>query len=162
MASKALYAWQQNVCILKLVGELRFTDCPSIDKFIQTVCKQETTQIVLDLSETTLLDSTALGMLAQVAIRARNKQKDPPTLLIDNDDLKVLLQSVCFDRVFSIIKIADSEKGFQFESLETINSNEEVLATQVLTSHQNLMQLSYGNHLNFHDVLDAMDQQLVN
>ncbi|PIP80391.1 MAG: hypothetical protein COW84_05405, partial [Gammaproteobacteria bacterium CG22_combo_CG10-13_8_21_14_all_40_8] len=157
MTSKAQYSWQDNICILKLTGEVRFTDCPSIDKFIKSVLAHENHQMLVDLSETTLLDSTALGMLAQIAIKAREQQKTSPTLSIQNNDLRVLLQSVCFDRVFSIIQISEEANVEDFSILDPIDSNDDELALQVLKAHKNLMQLSFGNQLNFHDVLDALD-----
>ncbi len=158
MTSKALYAWHENICVIKLKGDVRFTECPSIDSFIKTAMESEMNQVLLDLSETTLLDSTALGMLAQVAIDAKAKDKAKPTLVIDSNDMMTLLQSICFEKVFSIVRPDHSKTEMEFQTVKSVHVNEDELASQVLIAHQNLMQLSYGNHLSFQDVLDAMDK----
>lgn len=160
MTTKALFAWHENICVLKLRGSIRFTDCPSIDRFIKAVLKQSSDRnFMLDLTETELLDSTALGMLAQIAIDAREHSIQKPTLIIDSNDMMTLFKSVCFEQVFNIVQPDSKSDDAHFEMIEPENVQQNELSEQVLKAHESLMQLSYGNHLSFQEIMNAIGKQ---
>jgi len=160
MTTKASYAWHENTCVLKLRGAIRFTDCSAVDRFIKAVLKQSNERdFMLDLTETELLDSTALGMLAQIAIDAREKNLPKPTLIINSDDMMTLFKSVCFEQVFSIVQPDSKSDGEHFSMIEAENVKQDELSEQVLKAHESLMQLSYGNHLSFQEIMDAIGKQ---
>ena len=161
MTAKALFATHGNTCVLKLKGIIRFTDCPSIDKFIKTTLESENPQkILVDLSDTELLDSTALGMIAQIAIDSRTKGTDKPILIIDSNDMMMLFKSVCFEKVFSILQPQQIDGEIEFMSIdEDLNKDSSALASQVKDAHKNLMQLSYENRLSFQEVMEALEHQ---
>ncbi len=161
MIAKALFAWHGDTCVLKLKGIVRFTDCPSIDKFIKTALeKSNDSRILVDLSDTELLDSTALGMIAQIAIHAKENNLEKPTLIIDGKDMMTLFKSVCFEKVFAIVQPNNDGNGVDFNNLDPEQvTDESQLASQVQDSHQNLMQLSYDNRLSFQEVMEALDKQ---
>jgi len=161
MTAKALFANHGDTCVLKLKGIIRFTDCPSIDKFIKsTLSNQDNKKMLVDLTETELLDSTALGMIAQIAIDTREKGIEKPTLLIDGKDMMMLFKSVCFEKVFTILQAKKGAEGIEFNVLEDEESKDNsALASQVQDAHNNLMHLSYENRLSFQEVMEALEQQ---
>ncbi len=161
MTAKALFAIHGDTCVLKLKGIIRFTDCPSIDKFIKTtLSNQNNTKILVDLTDTELLDSTALGMIAQIAIDSREKGNEKPTLIIDGKDMMMLFKSVCFEKVFTILQPEEDAAGIHFNPLEDETSSDtSALASQVQDAHKNLMHLSYENRLSFQEVMEALEQQ---
>ncbi len=161
MTAKALFAWHGDTCVLKLKGTIRFTDCPSIDRFIKTTLSDKNnSKILIDLTDTDLLDSTALGMIAQIAIDSREKDAEKPILIIDGKDMMTLFKSVCFEKVFSIVQPKADGDGIEFSQLDDEQtSDDEQLVTQVQDAHQNLMQLSYENRLSFQEVMEALEQQ---
>jgi len=161
MTAKALFAIHGDTCVLKLKGIIRFTDCPSIDKFIKSTLEtKDQFKILVDLTDTELLDSTALGMIAQIAIDSRTKGSEKPTLIIDSNDMMMLFKSVCFEKVFTILQPEQKDGGIEFKSIEDdLNNDTSALATQVKDAHNSLMQLSYENRLSFQEVMEALEHQ---
>jgi anti-anti-sigma regulatory factor len=158
MTTKALYAIDGDRCLLRLLGQIRFTECPPIDRFVKDKL-QEGLQFVVDLRETTLLDSTALGLLAQLAIHAREHQWPKPELWIANDQMRTLLESVCFDRVFGLVEAPMQSFPGREQAIEDAPSDAEELARQVASAHQDLIRLSLENKVAFQSVLDALTAQ---
>ena len=70
---KALYAVHQGTYVVKLIGEIRVPICTTLDSFIETMfCDNQLNSVLIDLSETHLIDSTALGLV--LALDRRSTQ----------------------------------------------------------------------------------------
>ena len=157
---RVLYALQDDVYVLKFIGDIRFSICTAVDQFIQHVFGQEKKiPVLVDMLETDSVDSTALGVLAQVAIKMRETFNQKPTLLVASHDLNTILQSVCFDQVFTILQQQKSGGAGQFTELEQVESSEKEFAEQVLRAHQNLMAISPKNKAMFMDVTALIKKQ---
>lgn len=150
---KVLYALQDDVYVLKFIGDIRFNICTAVDQFIQHIFGEEKKiPVLIDMLETDAVDSTALGVLAQVAIKMREHFNHKPTILVASHDLNTILQSVCFDQVFTILHREKSDQSYQFTELEQIDSSEKEFAEHVLKAHQHLMSISPKNEAMFMDV----------
>ncbi|WP_156498460.1 STAS domain-containing protein, partial [Oleiphilus sp. HI0079] len=79
---KVLQADCSGVYILKLVGEVRLNACSTIDSVIEKISENPNFRsLVVDLSETDHLDSTTLGMLAKLAVKAKEKSHFLPSIV---------------------------------------------------------------------------------
>lgn len=155
--ARVLYAQHNDVYILKLVGEIRFTLCPAIDEVLQGIFTNEQTPVVVDLTETTCVDSTALGVVAQIAVRARQQGNAKPSLLIAGDDIRKILQGVSFDRVFNVLQ-KTPETSSHYQELQPIEASEQELLEKVLQAHKNLCELSGENSSKFKDVISLLEK----
>ena len=70
--SQIFYAEQADFHILKFVGDVRLSQSPLISNFLLKMRKLDNCcVIVVDLSETVAIDSTALGLIAKLGIICR-------------------------------------------------------------------------------------------
>jgi anti-anti-sigma regulatory factor len=153
---RLLYAIEKEQCVIRLVGEIRFNVCQPLDEFIK---RQQSMgrKIVFDLTQSDMLDSTALGVIAQVAIARREAGLPPSAILVSKPKIHKLLTSVCFDKVFDLIQVDQGVSGTLSSLDEAIeNANREALKKSIQEAHENLMRLSFENQLNFRNVLDAL------
>lgn len=156
---KILLAQQDGVKVLKFVGDVRVTLCPTISAFINEIGKQDGVRsIVLDLTETQGIDSTALGMMAKISLRSQEVLGALPTIVSSNDNITRILMSMGFDNVFVIVSGANNEIGPMGE-LPTQPQSEEVMRDQVLEAHRVLMSLNQNNQDTFCDLVEALENE---
>ena len=97
---KILQAECSGVYVLKLVGEVRLNLCSTIDSSIESITMDPNfATIVVDLSETTLIDSTTLGLLAKLAILAKQKNHFMPSIISTNPDITRIITTMGFEIV---------------------------------------------------------------
>ena len=158
----ASYAMTDGVYVLKFRGDVRFTLCASVDRFIQKIFDEsEQACVIIDLLDATAVDSTALGVLAQIAIHTRRAQDKRPTILVKSPDMLAVLKAVSFDKVFHLLPHADAEPE-AYRELDAVASDEKDYTRQVLNAHRNLMALSQENRQLFRDVTQALESAALN
>lgn len=151
------YAIQDGVYILKFRGDIRFHLCGSVDRFIQRIFQESMKpKVIIDLLEATAVDSTALGVIAQIAIHTRRAYDRRPTILVRNPDLLAVLHAVSFDKVFHVLPDAEHEPE-SYRELEAEPADEIHFTRQALAAHRNLMALSQENRVLFQDVARALE-----
>lgn len=155
------YAHSDGVYVLKFKGDIRFQICGSVDRFIQKIFQEsENAKVIVDLTEASAIDSTALGVLAQIAIHTRRAQDSRPTILVSAPDMLAVLRAVSFDKVFHLLPNASSSID-AYSELADIAEEEKNYTRQALLAHQNLMALSQENRLLFRDVTQALESALL-
>lgn len=160
-ASRVLYAVHQGTYVLKLVGDIRVTCCATLDEFIEGIFKDpQMSAVVIDLSETTIIDSTALGLIAKIAVFFRKTSDIKPVIISTNPDIDCILDSMGFDAVFNIIHeapVVDPDLSDMPEKGCT-----EACATQkVLEAHKVLMSMNEKNAETFKEVVATLEEQKV-
>lgn len=156
---KIQFAEQSGTFILKFVGEVRLTLCSALDATIEKIFTSlNFSAIVIDLTETRSIDSTTLGLLANLSILSRQKIGLLPTVVTTHDDITRLLQSMGFDQVFNIVEspLPCSEC---LADLPSQDQSEDVVKAKVLEAHQILMSLNESNREAFHDLVSALERQ---
>ncbi|MGA0807407.1 MAG: STAS domain-containing protein, partial [Pseudohongiellaceae bacterium] len=114
--------------------------------------------MVVDLSETTGIDSTALGLLAKMAIQLRNRFNVIPTIVSPNPDITRILRSMSFDLIFNIVANRnESDAGYQ--ELKQQKESEDSVREKVIDAHLTLMTLSEENRLEFQDLVQSLKSQ---
>lgn len=156
---KILLAEQDGVTVLKFVGDVRCSLGPTISEFVNRVGQCEGIRsIVIDLTETTGIDSTALGLLAKVSLCSQEVLDVLPTIVSPHEDITRILVSMGFDNVFVIADSCPEDAG-PLGELPTKLVSEEALRDQVLEAHRVLMDLNQQNRDAFRDLVEALESE---
>ena len=154
---KILQAECSGVYVLKLVGEVRLNLCSTIDASIEAMTQDPSfATVVVDLSETTMIDSTTLGLLAKLALRAKAKSHFLPSIISTNPDITRIIETMGFESVFLILQ----EPALTDQTLIELapkEMSEEVLRRNVLCAHKILMDLNDHNREQFKDLVGALE-----
>lgn len=154
---KVLQADRSGVYILKLVGEIRLNSCSSIDSVIDAISKNSNfCSLVVDLSETIYLDSTTLGMLAKLAVKAKEKSHFLPSIISTNPDITRIIESMGFECIFLIVD-QPLQGGENLQELSPVELDEHEMHDKVLNAHKVLMELNNNNREMFRDLVDALE-----
>lgn len=157
-AGKILQASQDGVFVLKLLGDVRLTLCTAFDDFIEKMFNDDHfVSVAIDLSDADGLDSTTLGLLAKIAIRAQQRFNFKPVIISIDPSITRLLTSMCFERIFDI-RDSRLENLADFGELAIAVSSEQDVKARVLEAHRTLMGLSEENTACFKDLVNALEQ----
>lgn len=154
--SQILFAEHEGKHVLKFVGDIRVNLAPTISAYVPKIGMGEESSIVIDLKQTTCMDSTCLGVLAKIALAAKEQLGTLPTLVTTNPDVTRIVDSMGFEQLFYIIR-DDTHTCDDAVELPTRVMNEAQLADQVLDAHRTLMKLSKHNEECFRDLVSALE-----
>ena len=158
-AGKMLHAAHEGVHVLRFVGEIRHPLGPALERFSQQLLQERPKDLILELGETRLIDSTCLGLLARMALQLRAQQLAKARIVSPRADITEVLRSMSFDRLFDVI----GEMPFgplELRELETeVGQQNADLLNTILGAHRTLMELSEHNRLQFKDVVEAIEQE---
>lgn len=154
---RVLQADCSGVYILKLVGEVRLNACSTIDAAIERISENANFRsLVVDLSETVHLDSTTLGMLAKLAVKAKERSHFLPSIVSTNPDVTRIIESMGFESVFLITEEPIESESELLELSQTPLQEEDMRKT-VLNAHKVLMDMNENNRGKFRDLVDALE-----
>jgi len=154
---RILVAHHDGVYLMKFVGDVRVTLCAAVDTFLDAMMSdRDFKSVVVDLSRTTGIDSTSLGILAKLSIRAQERFGFVPTLVSTNPDITRVLKTMGFEDVFHIVE-APLEHKEQFGELKAFDCSEEDMRQRVLDAHRILMSLNESNRERFHDLVETLE-----
>lgn len=160
--SAIFYAKQDDVCIIKLVGDIRYPMGCALDEFLnQLFLKTDYNNIVLDLTEVMGIDSTGLGLLAKIANFVKDRFTTQTTLVSTNKDINLILDSVGFYEVFRICDTSPV-KPKTLQLIPDKNFSKSELSKTLFDSHCTLSQLNDKNQETFKGVLDILRHKVVN
>jgi anti-anti-sigma regulatory factor len=156
---KILAADYKHMAMLKFVGDVRVLMSSTLDSYCSGLYRRGVLDaMVVDLSETRGIDSTALGLLAKMAIQLRNRFNVKPTIVSTNPDITQILRRMSFDLIFSIVDKPVKQQTSYCE-LQQKSETETSLRDKVLDAHVTLMALSEQNKLEFQDLVQALKSQ---
>lgn len=156
-AGKILVAEHAGAFVVKLVGDVRLTLCTTIDEFFENMFSSpQFISVVVDLTEAEGVDSTTLGLLAKLAVQAKQRYQLMPVILSTNRDITRLLKSMGFSRVFDIREeplINDQMLG----ELPVARDTEAGMRDKVIEAHRVLMGLSEKNRVEFSELVSTLE-----
>ncbi|WP_263078467.1 STAS domain-containing protein [Endozoicomonas sp. Mp262] len=158
---KIQFAESEGTYLLKLLGEVRLTLCPTLEAFLDRVLNEPGFGcIIIDLSETDTIDSTSLGLLAKLSIRVNQKLGQTPILISPQGDITKILLSMGFEKVFIIVQTLKDPIPVVMKEIpcEGTSSNEQATHAQVLDAHRVLMNLSDENRQAFSELVKQLEQ----
>lgn len=151
------YACRNGHYVLKFVGEVRLTLCSTIDLHLEEVlARSEITQTLIDLTETTTIDSTSLGLIAKLAIKAKERGMPRPTLISTNPDITRILYSMGFDQVFLLIDNIPTSKE-DLEQVPFVQESEAQVRNRIINAHRVLIDLNDANRNAFKDLVATLE-----
>ena len=154
---KILQAEQRGIYVLKFVGEVRLNLCSTLDQIIEDmVSNPEFRTVVVDLTQTEVIDSTTLGLLAKIAMASEERSHFLPTLITTNPDVTRIIQSMGFDRIFLILREPATEPD-ELEEIPVMKASEQEVRDKVLDAHRVLMSLNNSNHEEFRNLVRALE-----
>ncbi len=151
---RILYARADDGWIFRFEGNIRYTQAHPLDAFFERVFACATPRsVIADLRDTIAIDSTGIGLLAKLARIARERSAPRPLLFCGNAEVQEILDSVCMDKVFTIVD-AELPPGSMAE-LPNTNPSESDLARTIAGAHRLLCELSDENRACFEGVVEA-------
>jgi anti-anti-sigma regulatory factor len=159
---KILAADYRHMAMLKFVGDVRVLMSSTLDAYCAGLYRRPILDAMLiDLSETRGIDSTALGLLAKMAIQLRNRFNVIPTIVSTNPDITRTLKSMSFDLIFKIVdKVPQKvQQPEHYNELQQKKESEDTVREKVIDAHLTLMTLSEENRLEFQDLVQALKNQ---
>ena len=159
-SGKAMQATQSGICILKLQGHVTHPLGMALDHFITSLWEREDlVDVVVDLTDTTYLDSTILGLLARIANMATERWQQKVTIISCNADVNLLLSSIGFGDVFILVESSDISVD-QLNEIMPLDADEKARSLCVLNAHRELVELNEENRLEFQNVVDMLERDL--
>lgn len=151
-----LFAIHHGTYVLKFTGEVRAPMCATLDNFLERMfADTDLSAILVDLTETDYIDSTALGLIAKTAVFLQMHNQRKPIILSTNPDITRLLESMGFDQVFIILECECQESCI--DELPEVEPSEQEMMEKVISAHKVLMGLSEKNQATFQSLVEALE-----
>jgi len=152
-------AFASGVFVLKLCGDVRLTLCATLDRQARQLAETPGLEtLIIDLRDTTNVDSTALGFLAKVAMAVQGLVSEPPTIIADNPDVQRMLDVMGFSRIFTLVESPITE-AHDLCDLPEIPTDVEETRQRVLEAHRILMRLNEHNREEFQPLVEMLEAQ---
>lgn len=154
---KILQAQERGIYVLKFIGEVRLNLCSTLDQIIEEMFSNpEFRTVVVDLTETEVIDSTTLGLLAKIAMASEERSHFLPTLITTNPDVTRIIHSMGFDRIFLIVR-EPARDPEELEEIPLMRASEQEVRDKVLDAHRTLMSLNHHNQEEFQNLVRALE-----
>lgn len=157
LSGRILYAVHNGTYVIKFVGDVRVPLCASLEGFMERMFNDaELSSVLIDLGETAAIDSTALGLIAKIAVCLRQRLNKKPVILSTNPDVNRILNSMGFDRVFLMLDHAPAALA-HLDELPFSEPSQQELTRQVIDAHRVLMNMNEKNKATFRDLVEALE-----
>jgi anti-anti-sigma factor len=157
LAARILYAVHDGTYVIKFVGDVRVPLCACLEGFLERMFADTTLRSVLiDLTETDGIDSTALGLIAKIAVALKERLQRKPVILSTNPDVNRILSSMGFDRVFVIVNKAPTIDE-PLDELPLVEPSQQEITRQVIEAHRVLISMNAKNRATFRDLVEALE-----
>jgi anti-anti-sigma factor len=158
-----LYARHKDVVVLKFVGLIGYTShwtfplSTGLSAFIERLSTQtDFANIVIDMTEATGIDSTNLGLLAQIAQFMQRRFGRKATIITCQPAVSKVLRTIGFQTLFTIIDEHAPIRG-GLEAIPSADETEVDVAAMILNAHKSLASISDGNRLLFTSIIEAIE-----
>jgi len=146
-----------GIYVIKLVGDVRLNLCTSFDNFIDNMFTHDDfADVVFDLHKAEGVDSTTLGLMAKIAIRALERGCQKPLALSADAGIRRLLDAMGFE---ALIELSDEHRDFATETrpLQCKSPDECAAREKVLEAHRVLMSMNERNAEAFRDLVHTLE-----
>lgn len=128
-------------------------------KFISEILKDhKVTEMLLDLTECTYLDSTNLGLIAAISIGITSRGFEKPVLLVSTLEMKEALCNVGFEKIFYLVERGESAE-VEFTHIISYNATQEEKKEEILSAHRTLLEMNDKNRETFKDVVKYLEDE---
>ena len=155
---RILAAHHDGAYALKLVGDVRVNLCSSVDDYFEHMFSNpDFESVVVDLCEAEGIDSTTLGLLAKLALRAKKEHGLKPVICSCSSGINRLLQSMAFGKLFEIRHEACVDDDV-IREIPAVSEDPETVRIKVIEAHRVLMDMSEENRERFQDLMVALEK----
>lgn len=153
---------RDRIACVRVTGRANFTSSVDFRKLLEQLQEDGCTEIVLDLTECTLMDSTFLGVLAGAAMKCDGPQCNGQRCLIElfHPSERVLESLANLDvlKLFSILD--DAPELGAFRRVDEGETTRIELNRTCFEAHKTLMNTSPENVRRFKDATDFFEKNL--
>ncbi len=154
-----LYASLNGTHIFKLIGEVRAQSCISLDKLLSKIEQQQNVVgAIVDMTQTTFIDSTVLGILAKLGLKLKQVHQIQAVMLSTNPDITTLANSMGLGQVFVILNYCGDPSVCTLALMEEHITHSAMLTT-VLDAHKTLMELNESNENMFEPLVKQLQKE---
>ncbi len=166
-SGQVLHAAFGDVWVLKFVGSIGYTSewtfplSKSLRAFIDELFAypRPGKSIVVDLTETTGMDSTNLGLLAQVAKRSSEMFGTTATIIAKHGNVMRVLETMAFPELCTVLSVEDPIRG-NLAALPEVPDSQVDVARMILEAHRTLAGMSEENRRRFRVVIEAIERDI--
>jgi anti-anti-sigma regulatory factor len=132
--------------------------CTALDQYFQTMFAEPGFMSVwVDVTAADGLDSTTLGMLAQLAIQTKERFDFRPAIFSTNPSIDRLLDTMGFDQLFERrSECCNTDSAIQ--EIPAVPCEAGEVKRQVLEAHRTLMSMSDDNADAFKDLVSTLER----
>lgn len=154
----ALWGFDNTVAVLKLNNDWRFEKSPLLEQLLcEILPKIRVKSMVIDLNNVTFVDSTILGLLAQIGLAFRKQCHQTAYLVSSHPEINEILLSMAFDTIFKFSVKAPLPYP-ALSALEAQKMDVQTLEEAVLNSHKTLTSLSENNKKAFAELIQMLEK----
>jgi anti-anti-sigma factor len=153
---KCLFVQKEGIAIFKIVGQLRFNTSGGLASKIEGLHLMSHIQdIIIDMSETDFVDSTVLGLIAQLG-----KRHTQPIIMYEHEQIHKLLKHLGLDKFFLICKKTQASPLEMDEIFQELappkKDSEDKLKKRIEQAHKLLYEIDEKNKIEFGDVVNYL------
>ncbi|MBT5330475.1 MAG: anti-anti-sigma factor [Porticoccaceae bacterium] len=162
LENRIYYAEEAGSYYMRFVGDVRVTFCGALTNYLERLFSvEEIYSVVVDLRSAKAVDSTTLGLLAKLALYLKKTRELTPVLLVEDESMTRLLESMGIDEIFKLTAKLPKDIG-QEKELACSAVGEEEAREKVLEAHKTLMGLNNKNMLVFSDLVKSLEKESPN
>jgi anti-anti-sigma factor len=147
---------------VRIAGRANFTSSVDFKKLLHQLQEDGCTEIVLDLTDCSLMDSTFLGVLAGAGMKADNARQEGRRCVIElyhpTERIIELLDNLGVLGLFTILK--DAPQLGAFERVGESRTSRIELNRTCFEAHKALMNTSPDNERRFKDATEFFEKNL--
>ncbi len=148
------YCHHHEAHYVKLCGEMRYTDAVKFHELSQHTRHDMVSDLFIDMSETTFIDSTLLGAVTQLGLQF-HRRGHKPSLACQNEYIRHTIQTMGLDQLFRWGTMPKADMTWQIMSGEE-NS---LTSSDVLDAHQSLISVDEKNKEEFGELVEQLNNQ---
>jgi len=155
---QCLFVQKDNTVVFKIIGHLRFNTSSGLAAKVEALQNMENiNEILIDMSETLFVDSTVLGLIAQLQ-KYLQKNSVMPIIFYKTEAIYNTLRHLGFHKMFILSKKDNNEQSsMQLDNLSTSTASDtpEILRKRIQTAHELLCEMNEKNKIEFGGVIDS-------
>ncbi len=159
------HAVAAGVGYLRLSGDLRHDTAGALEALIEQWFAGNPAavdSVVIDLNQARFMDSTVIGLLANIARELQVHGLPKATVFSTQTDINQLLRCLCLDQVFTLVEQATNGSVTTIEqtAMAADGADAHCSASAILKAHEVLVELNEGNREAFQPVVDLLRGEL--
>jgi anti-anti-sigma factor len=156
-----------NVVWIRVEGKGNFKNSPELKEFAAAMIERGNAQLVVDLQNCPVMDSTFMGTLTGIALNLKAHVEGNLQVINPNDRNRQLMESLGLDQIFDLDVEGTSWKNERslvednlLKSLPPPHLDKEEHSEFVLEAHEALCQANDDNVRRFQDVIEFLKHDL--